>query len=264
LRLHHDICYVMKITAPSFNYDKDGTRYSTRRQTEPAIARYIKTALHDVKTILNVGAGAGSYEPDDRYVISVEPSVAMRAQRLSNHKNPALIGRADDLPFDDNSFDAATAFLTIHHWPDIKKGLAELRRVTRHQIIIMTFDPDALDIFWNAEYFPEVIEVEKQRYPTIDSLRHIMGGKIEVQDIPIPLDCVDGFQEAFYGRPEAFLNREVRKAMSAWGFISEDQQELMVKRLYDDLQSGEWDRKYNHLRTQPFFSGALRLIISYP
>ena len=254
----------MKITDPAFNYDKDGIRYSARRQTEPAIAQYINAALNNAKTILNVGAGSGSYEPTDRYVISVEPSVSMRAQRLSNHKHPALIGKADDLPFDEKSFDATTAFLTIHHWPDIKKGLAELRRVTRLQIIIMTFDPDALDIFWNAEYFPEVIEVEKQRYPTVERLLDMLGGKTEVQEIPVPLDCIDGFQEAFYGRPEAFLNREVRKAMSAWGFIGEDLQELMVKRLSDDLQSGEWDRKYGHLRTQPTFSGALRLIISYP
>ena len=254
----------MKISDPAFNYDKDCIQYSARRQTEPAIAHYINAALNNAQTILNVGAGSGSYEPTDRYVISVEPSASMRAQRLSNHKNPALIGRADDLPFDDKSFDATTAFLTIHHWPDIKKGLAELRRVTRHQIIIMTFDPDALDIFWNAEYFPEVIKVEKQRYPTVDRLLDMLGGKTEVQEIPVPLNCIDGFQEAFYGRPEAFLNKEVRKAMSAWGFIGEDLQELMVKRLSDDLQSGEWDRRYGHLRTQPAFSGALRLIISYP
>jgi SAM-dependent methyltransferase len=251
----------MKITDPAFNYDKDGIRYSARRQTEPAIAYYINAALHDAKTILNVGAGSGSYEPTDRYVISVEPSVSMRAQRLSNHRNPALIGRTDDIPFDDKSFDAATAFLTIHHWPDIKKGLAELRRLTRHQIVIMTFDPDALDNFWNAEYFPEVIEVEKQRYPTIDSLLDMLGGKTEIWEIPVPLHCIDGFQEAFYGRPEAFLDEEVRKVMSAWGFIPEDFQKVMVKRLSDDLRSGVWDSKYGHLRTQPTFSGALRLVI---
>ncbi len=254
----------MKITDPAFNYDKNGSRYSARRQTEPAIAHYINAALQDAKTILNVGAGAGSYEPENRYVISVEPSASMRAQRLSGHKNPALNGRADNLPFDDDSFDASTAFLTIHHWPDIQRGLKELRRVTRGRIIIMTFDPDALHIFWNAEYFPEVIDVEKQRYPTIQSLLEMLGRKTTVEEIPVPLNCVDGFQEAFYGKPEAFLDNDVRKAMSAWGFISEEHQELMVKRLNSDLQSGEWDRKYGHLRTQPSFSGALRLIISYP
>jgi ubiquinone/menaquinone biosynthesis C-methylase UbiE len=254
----------MKIINRAFDYNNLGAEYSSRRQTDPAIASYIFNALGDAKTVLNVGAGSGSYEPTDRFVIAVEPSVTMRAQRLLNHKNPAVIGQADDLPFDDKSFDAATAFLTIHHWADIKKGLKELRRVTRHQIIIMTFDPDALDIFWNAEYFPEVIEVEKQRYPTIQSLVEMPGTKTEVQEIPVSLHCIDGFQEAFYGRPEAFLNKDIRKAMSAWGFISGAHQELMVKRLYDDLQSGEWDRKYGHLRTQPAFSGALRLVISNP
>jgi SAM-dependent methyltransferase len=254
----------MNITNPAFDYDKNGARYSTSRQTDPAIAAYIYRALGDAKTILNVGAGSGSYEPTDRFVISVEPSVTMRAQRLLNHKSPAVIGKADDLPFDDRSFDVATAFLTIHHWPDIKKGLAEMRRVTRSQIIIMTYDPDALGIFWNAEYFPEVIEVEKQRYPRIQSLVNVLGGNAEVQEIPVPLNCLDGFQEAFYGRPEAFLEKEVRKAMSAWGFISEDRQELMVKRLSDDLSSGEWDRKFGYLRTQPTFSGALRLVIGNP
>ncbi len=253
----------MKIENPAFNYDQTNLIYSARRQTEPGIAVYINKALRDAKTVLNIGAGAGSYEPSDRYVIAVEPSLTMRMQRLDLQKSPALNATSDHLPFDDQSFDAATAFLTIHHWPDIKKGLDELRRVVRNQIIIMTFDPDALDDFWNAAYFPEVIDVEKQRYPTIEELARMLGDKTEVQKIPVPLNCVDGFQEAFYGRPEAFLEKEVRHAMSAWGFIPADQQEQMVKRLADDLRSGEWDRKYGHLRTQPEFSGALRLVIGH-
>src|ERR1700753_1377993 len=119
----------MKITDPAFNYDKYGTQYSGQRRTEPQIAAYIINALGDAKTVLNVGAGAGSYEPEDRYVIAVEPSEAMRAQRLAHHKIPAVIGKADALPFDDRSFDAAMALVTVHHWPDMKKGLQELRRV---------------------------------------------------------------------------------------------------------------------------------------
>lgn len=126
---------IMKITDPAFDYDKYGQQYSGRRQTEPQIAAYIYKALGDAQTVINIGAGAGSYEPEDRYVIAVEPSIAMRAQRLTNHKVPAVIGTADALPFDDQSFDAATAFVTLHHWPDIKKGLKELRRVTRQQMI---------------------------------------------------------------------------------------------------------------------------------
>jgi hypothetical protein len=125
----------------------------------------------------------------------------------------------------------------------------------------MTFDGDALHTFWNAGYFPEVVAMEKRRYPPIDWITEILGGHCEVQSIPIPLDCVDGFQEAFYGRPEAFLDKEVRKAQSAWGFLSEEQQEILVARLAADLQSGNWDKKFGYLRSQPYFTGALRLII---
>jgi SAM-dependent methyltransferase len=254
----------MKITNPAFNYDEHGKQYSGQRKTEPAIAAYINRALGDAETVLNVGAGAGSYEPDDRCVIAVEPSSAMRAQRIQNGKSPAIIASGDSLPFDNQSFDAVTAFVTVHHWPDMTKGLQELRRVSRGPVIVMTFDPDALDRFWNAEYFPEVIDVEKQRYPTIQFIVDALGGNCEVWEIPVPLDCADGFQEAFYGRPEAFLHSEVRKAQSAWGFISAEQQENIVKRLAEDLLSGEWDRKYGHYREEPFFTCALRLVIANP
>ncbi len=252
----------MEIENPAFNYDKLGQKYSGHRQTEPKIAEYVNKALGNAKTVLNVGAGAGSYEPTDRYVVAVEPSIVMRKQRLVNNKIPAINAKGDNLPFDDNSFDATMAMVTIHHWPDMDKGLKELRRVTKEQVIIMTFDPSALDNFWNVHYFPELIEVEKARYPTIEFIKNALGGNCEVVEIPIPLDCVDGFQEAFYGRPEAFLEKEVRLSQSAWGFLSEEVQDRLVKKLDDDLKSGEWDKKYGHYRTQPFFTCALRLIIS--
>lgn len=252
----------MKIENPAFNYDQLGQKYSGYRQTDPRIAAYVNKALGNAKTVLNVGAGAGSYEPTDRYVVAVEPSVVMRQQRLSNNKIPAINAKGDNLPFDDNSFDATMAMVTIHHWPDMDKGLKELRRVTKEQVIIMTFDPTALDNFWNVHYFPELIEVEKARYPTIEFIKNSLGGNCEVVEVPIPLDCVDGFQEAFYGRPEAFLEKEVRLSQSAWGFLADDVQERLVKSLEDDLKSGEWDKKYGHYRTQPTFTCALRLIIS--
>lgn len=251
----------MKIDHPAFDYDNKGQQYSGQRQTEPKIASFIYRALGGAKTVLNVGAGAGSYEPDDRYVVAVEPSAVMRSQRLANGKSPAVNAFGDQLPFDDNAFDAVTAFLTLHHWPDMKKGLLELKRVAREKVIIMTFDPEALDRFWNAEYFPEIIDVERQRYPMISFIVDSLGDRCEVWEIPVPLNCVDGFQEAFYGRPEAFLDEKVRKAQSAWGFISDEQQRTIVKRLADDLASGEWDRKYGHYREQPEFVCALRLII---
>lgn len=254
----------MKITDPSFDYNKYGQSYSRRRQTEPEIARYIYRALGAARTVLNIGAGSGSYEPADRYVVAVEPSITMRRQRLQLHRTPAVNATADNLPFDDGAFDAATAFLTIHHWPDMTKGLNEVRRVTRGPIVILTYDPDALDRFWNAEYFPEVVEVERQRYARMGDLIAVLGGTCKVEEIPVPLHCVDGFQEAFYGRPEAFLHKEVRSAMSAWGFIQPGVQEVLVQRLAGALASGEWDRKYGQLRTQPYFTGAMRLITAMP
>lgn len=242
-----------------FDYDQKGNRYAGHRRTDPHIATHVHTALGNAKTVLNVGAGAGSYEPADRYVLAIEPSAVMRAQRPA-HLSPALIGTAENLPLDDKAVDASMAMVTIHHWADMEKGLLEMKRVTRQRILIMTFDGDALHEFWNIDYFPEVVAVEKLRYPAIDWITGILGGHCEVQKIPIPLDCVDGFQEAFYGRPEAFLDKGVRKAQSAWGFLSEEQQEMLVGRLAADLQSGTWDAKFGHLRSQPHFTGALRLI----
>ena len=254
----------MKIENPAFDYDKLGQKYSGYRQTDPSIAKYVFDALADAATVLNVGAGAGSYEPTDKYVVAIEPSIVMRSQRIQNGKMPAINAKADNLPFDDNAFDASMAMITVHHWPDMDKGLKELRRVTKGQVVIMTFDPDELDNFWNVHYFPELIEVEKARYPTIDFIKNALGGNCEVVEIPIPLDCMDGFQEAFYGRPEAFLEKEVRLSQSAWGFLEKGIEEKLVQSLQDDLNSGEWDRKYGHFRTQSTFTCALRLVISKP
>lgn len=200
----------LKIDNPAFDYDKAGQQYSSIRQTDPRIAQYIIDALNGANTLLNVGAGAGSYEPEDKYVVAIEPSAEMRRQRLSKGKVPAIDAKAASLPFDDDSFDASMALVTVHHWPDISAGLHEMRRVTKNQILIMTFDPHSLDNFWNAKYFPELIEVEKIRYPEISLITEVLGGECKVIEIPIPLDCTDGFQEAFYGRPEAFLRKEVR------------------------------------------------------
>ena len=252
----------MKIENPAFDYDSFGHKYSGYRQTDPRIAAHVFKALEPAKTVLNVGAGAGSYEPTDKYVVAVEPSEVMRAQRLQHGKNPAINTTAANLPFDDSSFDAVMAMVTVHHWPDIARGLKELRRVAKQKVLIMTFDPQALDDFWNAGYFPELIAVEKARYPHIDLIRESLGENCEVIPIAIPLDCVDGFQEAFYGRPEAFLEKEVRQSQSAWGFLPEALQEEMVNRLKTDLESGAWDKRYGHFRTQPEFMGALRLIVA--
>lgn len=252
----------MKIDNPAFNYDQSGQQYAIYRQTDPRIAAIVHQQLSDAQTILNVGAGAGSYEPPDKYVVAVEPSLTMRQQRASKNRVPAVIAKADNLPFDDDSFDAVMAMITIHHWPDIAKGLQELRRVAKHQVVVMTADPDRLDDFWNAVYFPEVIAVEKARYPTIEFITAALGGNCTVIPVPIPLDCRDGFQDAFYGRPEAFLDREVRRAQSAWGFLSDEKQEEMVARLERELISGEWDEKYGYFRKQETFFGSMCLVVS--
>lgn len=249
--------------APQYDYDRHGHRYSGIRQTDPHIAAQIHAALGEARTVLNVGAGTGSYEPADRYVAAVEPSAVMRAQRVARGRVPAINGTADALPFDDGAFDAAMAVYTVHHWPDMQKGLSELRRVTRGPVVIMTSDPGALDEFWNIHYFPEVVAAEKRRYPSIDFLRAALGGQVEVREVDIPLDCIDGFQEAFYGRPEAFLHAEVRKAQSAWGFVPEALHGEIVGRLDDALRTGEWDRRFGRYRTQPTFVGSLRLVIGY-
>jgi hypothetical protein len=154
------------------------------------------------------------------------------------------------------------ALVTVHQWPDLAKGLAELRRVTRGPIVILTFDGDALDRYWLADYAPEMLAVERRRYPPIATLVEGLGGACEVATLPIPIDCVDGFSEAFYARPEAFLDPAVRRSQSAWSFVPEDVQARIVQRLGAELASGEWDRKHGAWRTKPSFEGSLRGIVS--
>lgn len=247
--------------AGDVDYGIHGQGYSSIRRTDPRIAAQVHHALGDARTILNVGAGAGSYEPEDRYVIPVEPSETMRAQR-PRQLAPAIHGIAEQLPLDGQSVDASMALVTIHQWHDLDKGLFELRRVTRGPIIVLTFDGDALDRYWLANYAPELIAVERRRYPAISRIVGALGGTAEVQTIPIPIDCVDGFTEAYYARPEAFLDPAVRRSQSAWSFVSEGDQLRIVRALADDLRSGAWDQKFKMWRTKPHFEGSLRLIVS--
>jgi SAM-dependent methyltransferase len=247
-------------SAGDFDYDARGQGYAQERRTDPRIAAFVHRALGSARTVLNVGAGAGSYEPEDRHVISIEPSAAMRAQR-PRHLAPAIHGVAERLPLDDQSVDASMATATVHQWPDLQKGLSELRRVTRGNIVVLAFDGDALDRFWLADYAPELIAVESRRYPAIDLICKSLGGNVSVQTVPVPKDCVDGFTEAFYARPEKFLEAAVRRSQSAWGFVSPEVQERFVRTLGDDLQSGAWEKRYGHWRELPYFGGSLRLIV---
>ena len=234
--------------------------YARYRRPDPRIAARIHEALGDARTVLNVGAGAGSYEPVDRDVTAVEPSETMRAQRPT--EAPAAIdATAEALPFADGSFDASMATFTVHQWNELDAGLAELRRVTRGPVVILSCDPDALDRFWLAEYAPLVISTEARRYPTLDRLAVGLGGHVEVHEVPIPFDCSDGFGEAYYGRPEALLDPAARRANSAWSFVPPQTAGEYVDRLAADLASGAWDARWGSLRTQPEFDGSLRLVV---
>ena len=247
-------------SAGDADYGRIGTGYAQYRKPDRRIEALIARALGDARTVLNVGAGAGSYEPLDRDVTAVEPSSTMRAQRPPERVR-ALDASAESLPFEDASFDAAMATFTVHQWADLTRGLAELRRVARGPVVVMTCDPEALDRFWLSEYAPEVIATEARRYPSIVPILTALGARSEVDVVPIPLDCTDGFGEAYYGRPEALLDPGARLACSAWSFVGPEVEARFETALRADLASGAWDARHGHLRAQPTFAGSLRLVI---
>lgn len=247
-------------SAGDANYEKNGRGYARFRQPEPAIAAVIKEALGNARSVLNVGAGGGSYEPFDRLVTAVEPSASMRAERPA-HLPEAIDAVAEALPFPDQSFDASMAISTVHQWPDLNRGVQELRRVTRGPIVILTSDPDLLASWWLSDYAPEVTTIEASRFPKISSICDALGGCASVRSVPIPLLCRDGFNEAYYGRPEMLLDEEARLACSSWSFVEQAIVERFALNLRGDLASGAWDERNDHLRRQPNFDGSLRLIV---
>jgi SAM-dependent methyltransferase len=242
------------------DYERHGRTYSQHRRADPRIAAPIHAALGDAHTVLNVGAGAGSYEPSDRWVLAVEPSATMRAQRPTSAA-PAIDACAEALPFDDDAVDAAMACVTIHHWEPAAAGLAELRRVSRGPVVVFTFELDGLPA-WQHEYLHEGLMLERPRFPAIDDVATALGGRTRVERIPTPGDCQDGFFEAFWRRPEALLDPDVRSAQSMWALLDPDVEQDIVERLSDALDSGVWDAKHGYLREQDSFDGALRLVIS--
>jgi SAM-dependent methyltransferase len=250
-------------SAGDANYGVIGVGYARFRQPDPGIAAVIRAQLGGAASVLNVGAGAGSYEPLDLEVTAVEPSATMRAQRPP-HLAAAIDARAEALPFADGSFDAAMALVTVHQWSDLRRGLEELRRVTRGPVVVMTSEPDALRRFWLHRYAPEAIAVEAGRMPPLEQILEGLGGQVEIVPVPIPFDCRDGFNEAYYGRPERLLDPAARLACSSWSFIDAAATARFEASLAADLANGAWDAEWGALRTAPEYNGSIRLVIARP
>jgi len=247
---------------PAVDYEQHGRTYARRRRPDPRIEARIHAALGSAKTVLNVGAGTGSYEPADRWVLAVEPSATMRAQRAPEAA-PAIDARAEALPFDDGSVDAAMACVTIHHWEPPGAGLAELRRVARGPVVVFTFDLDRLPA-WQQEHLAEGLEIERPRFQSLEAVAAALGGQTRIEHIPTPADCTDGFFEAFWNRPEQLLDPEVRAAQSMWALLSPGVEDRIVSGLTGSLRSGAWDAEHGHLRQLSEYDGALRLVVSEP
>jgi SAM-dependent methyltransferase len=241
-------------------YDTIGAAYTVTRRTEPRIAAQVWAALGDARTVLNVGAGTGSYEPTDRAVTAVEPSALMRAQRPAGAA-PCVAAIAESLPFADQSFDAAMAFATVHHWQDPIAGLRELRRVARRVVVFThdTTDAGWLGRFWlTRDYLPEVDDLVAGR-PLLSELAGAIGARIE--PVLIPWDCADGFFEAYWRRPEAYLDDRVRRGVSVWARLDAHIEQRAVQSLRDDLASGRWAERNHDLLDLEAADLGLRLLI---
>jgi SAM-dependent methyltransferase len=240
-------------------YDRIGAGYTLARQPDPRIAARIHAALGDTRSVVNVGAGAGSYEPHDRAVVAVEPSAAMIGQR-ETAASAAVRGVAGYLPFRADSFDAAMATLTMHHWPDWRQGVAEMRRVARERVVILTFDPQVSHRLWLAqEYLPGIRGVASDSF-SFDEVAQEVGGEAEV--VPVPWDCFDGFLAAYWRRPERYLEPEVRAGISAFHSLPEDEVEAGLERLRADITSGEWAARHAALVAAEEFDGGYRLLVA--
>ena len=242
-------------------YDSIGGTYTVTRRTEPRIAAMVWAALGDARSVVNVGAGTGSYEPPGRDVIAVEPSAVMRAQRPAGSA-PCVAAAAESLPFTDRSFDVAMAFATVHHWRDPVAGLREMRRVARRVVVFThdTSDSGWLRRFWLIrDYLPEVADLIVDR-PSVTDLAEAIGARIA--PVPVPWDCVDGFFEAYWRRPEAYLDERVRRGVSVWARVGPDAERRAVRSLRDDLESGRWAERNRDLVALDAAELGLRLLVT--
>ena len=244
----------------SARYDTIGRGYADVRRPDPRIAALITAALGDVMSVLNVGAGAGSYEPAGRRVVAVEPSEVMVRQRPAAAA-PVVRGVAEALPFGDGCFDAAMAILTVHHWTDPERGLAELRRVSRRQVVLTWDDAVTADYWLLRDYLPEVRRMEAD-YPTLAQIRAALGAGARVTAVPIPHDCTDGMLAAYWRRPEAYLDAAVQEGISALAFLPTGVRRAGLARLAADLGSGEWTRRHGQLLDLDTLDVGYRLVVA--
>jgi len=241
-------------------YDDIGVGYRDRRRPDPRVAAAIVRALEGTDSVVNAGAGAGSYEPADRFVVAVEPAMTMIRQRRAGSA-AVLQAVAADLPFRDDGFAAALAILTIHHWPDKARGLDELARVARCRVVVVTWDP-SISGFWLADdYPPEILENDRKIFPTIDDYRRAFG-RIDVCPMVIPHDCVDGFLGAYWRRPHAYLDAGVRGAISTFAKLPPRSVESGVERLRRDLDDGTWARRHGHLLDRTEIDLGYRIVVA--
>jgi SAM-dependent methyltransferase len=240
-------------------YDRIGVGYRGIRRTDPALASRIWAALGDARTILNIGAGTGSYEPGDRWVLAVEPSGVMIAQRPPDAA-PVIQAPAEQLPLADQTVDAAMAILTLHHWESVHTGLRELVRVVRDRVLLVTMDVRVLGKLWIVrDYLPELLGQHVARFPTIDRLRDLLpNARVEV--LPVPRECEDGFMAAFWARPHAYLDPAARAATSPWHDLPAAVVDRALTQLRVHLDSGEWQRRHGHLLALTELDVGLRLI----
>ena len=239
-------------------YETIGATYAVTRRTEPRIAAQIRAALEDARTVVNVGAGTGSYEPTDLRVFAVEPSAVMRSQRPPDAA-PCVAATAEALPFGDRCFDAAMAVATIHHWPDPVAGLREMQRVAR-RVVVFTFSFEGLRQFWlTRDYLPELARLVGD-LPSLAEMAAAIGARIE--PVMIPWDCTDGFPEAYWRRPESYLNEGLRRGMSIWARLGPDIERRAVNCLREDLASGRWAERNRDLVDLDTADLGLRLLIA--
>ena len=239
----------------SAKYDIIGNNYAELRKPDQRIV-IIESALGSAQTVLNVGAGTGSYEPTDRSLIAVEPSREMIRKR-SPAAAEAIQASADDLPFDDKSFDASLAILTIHHWPDKEAGLREMRRVTRGRIVLLTFDPAQRP--WLTDYLPELVALDDAHMPKMSDYEQWLGS-VQVTAVPVPHDCSDGFLYAYWRRPAAYLDPYIRSGSSTFWVLSNV--DAGLQKLKQDLESGEWERRYGGLLALDEYDAGYRLLVA--